>query len=120
MLEEAGLGELLVKALNLGDRHQDLSEWLDMVRLMKEPAKPLNIAVVGKYVDLPDSYISVREALRHAGLYHGRDVQVTWVHSEEIERNGSETLLASASGIVVPGGFGPRGVEGMIEAARYA
>jgi CTP synthase len=120
VLEEAGLGELLVKALNLGKRKKDLSEWLHMVRLMKQPAKPLNIAVVGKYVDLADSYISVREALRHAGLYHGRDVQITWVHSEEVERKGSEALLSSTCGIVVPGGFGPRGVEGMIEAARYA
>ena len=87
---------------------------------MKNLNNPLPIAVVGKYVDLPDSYISVREALRHAGLFHGREVEVTWVNAEDIERNGPEEYLDSSSGIVVPGGFGPRGIEGMIQAARYA
>lgn len=76
--------------------------------------------MVGKYVDLPDSYISVKEALRHAGLYHNREVQVSWIHSEDIERDGPDKYLASACGIVVPGGFGPRGIEGMIKAISYA
>ena len=78
------------------------------------------IAVVGKYTDLPDSYISVKEALSHAALAHGRDVEISWVYSEEIEQNGQEDLLAAAKGIVVPGGFGPRGIEGMVQTVRYA
>jgi CTP synthase len=76
--------------------------------------------VVGKYVEYPDSYISVKEALRHAGLVHDRDVELQWIHSEDVERQGPDALLGSACGIVVPGGFGPRGVEGMIRAAQYA
>ena len=73
------------------------------------------IALVGKYVEYPDSYISVKEALRHAGLAHEKDVEIQWVHSEDVERQGPDSLLANACGIVVPGGFGPRGVEGMVE-----
>ena len=78
------------------------------------------IAVVGKYTDLPDSYISVKEALSHAALAHGRDVEISWIYSEEIEQNGQEDLLTSVKGIVVPGGFGPRGIEGMVQTVRYA
>jgi len=80
----------------------------------------VSVAVVGKYVELPDSYISVKEALNHAALQHGRKLQVSWVHAEEVDRHGPEALLRSAQGIVVPGGFGSRGVEGMVKAARYA
>ena len=76
--------------------------------------------MVGKYVDLRDSYISVKEALLHAGLNIGRDVRVEWIGSEDIEREGPDELLGSACGVVIPGGFGPRGVEGMIETVRYA
>jgi len=81
---------------------------------MNEPKDVLSIALVGKYVEYPDSYISVREALRHAGLDHTRDIDLQWVHSEDIEKHGADALLASACGKVVPGGFGPRGVEGMV------
>ena len=120
ILEESGLGDLLVERLGLGGHGKDLNDWRVMVEHMMEPKPVLPIAVVGKYVDLPDSYISVREALRHAGLYHGRDVEVCWVHSEEIERQGAEALLGAVSGIIVPGGFGHRGVEGMVQTAEYA
>ena len=120
ILEEAGLGDMLVKNLGLLAGNQDLAEWRAMVEHMQEPKEQVAIAVVGKYADLPDAYISVKEALRHAGLYHNRDIEVSWVPSEEIERHGTQELLASVGGIVVPGGFGPRGVEGMIETARYA
>ena len=98
----------------------DMARWRELVELVEAPKEPLSVAVVGKYADLPDAYISVKEALLHAGLLHDRDVQVSWVPSEEVERYGPEPLLRSACGIVVPGGFGPRGVEGMIAAARYA
>ncbi len=76
--------------------------------------------MVGKYVEYPDSYLSVREALRHSGASHSRNVEIRWVHAEDIERHGPDALLADACGIVVPGGFGTRGVEGMVEAVHYA
>ena len=120
ILEEAGLADQILGSLDVTSPGGDMTDWRDMVERMKNLNSPLPIAVVGKYVDLPDSYISVREALRHAGLHHGRDVEVSWVNSEDIERDGPEEYLASVSGIVVPGGFGPRGIEGMIVAARYA
>ncbi|MBI2872673.1 MAG: CTP synthase [Chloroflexi bacterium] len=120
ILEEAGVGGLLVEALGLEAPQQDLAEWRAMVEQMRAPKEPLSIAVVGKYVDMPDSYISVREALRHAGLYHQRDIQLSWVRAEDVERDGSHRWLQSVSGIVVPGGFGPRGIEGMIATAQYA
>ena len=120
ILEEEGLGDLMVESLGLSGSGQDLSQWREMIERMMSPKELVSIAVVGKYVDLPDSYISVREALRHAGLSHDRDIEISWVHSEEVEREGADQLLRFASGIVVPGGFGPRGVDGMIETARYA
>ena len=120
ILEEAGLGELLVQSLGLPQRDGDLSGWASMVERMGEPKEKVSIALVGKYVEYPDSYISVKEALKHAALYHDRDVEILWVHSEDVEKQGPDPLLKNACGIVVPGGFGPRGVEGMIETARYA
>ncbi|MBI4233536.1 MAG: CTP synthase [Chloroflexi bacterium] len=120
ILEEAGLGGLLAEALGLPRREPDLGEWRELVEHLKEPKEPLPVAVVGKYADLPDAYISVREALRHAGLYHNRDVQISWVPSEEVEKQGPDAFLRSVCGIVVPGGFGSRGVEGMVTAAQYA
>jgi CTP synthase len=120
ILEQAGLGETVVKALALPVWEQDLAQWAGMVARMKALRDKVAIAVVGKYVEYPDSYISVKEALRHAGLVHDREVELQWVHSEDVERYGPEALLGSACGIVVPGGFGPRGVEGMIETAHYA
>ena len=97
-----------------------MSEWAAMVDSMKNLGEVVPIALVGKYVEYPDSYLSVREALRHAGLVHGRDIDIQWVHSEDVEREGAEALLSTACGIVVPGGFGPRGVEGMVQTVRYA
>lgn len=120
ILEEAGLGDMITNALSLSHSVGDLSQWRSMVERMQAPKEKVTIAVVGKYADLPDAYISVKEALRHAGLYHDRDIEVQWVPSEEVERFGAEELLSGVEGIVVPGGFGPRGVEGMIETARYA
>ena len=120
ILEESGLGNLIVDSLDLAGYSKNLDEWQAMVKRMKELDNPTKIAVVGKYVDLHDSYISVKEALRHAGLYHNREIEISWIHSENIERDGPEEYLNSVGGIVVPGGFGPRGVEGMIQAARYA
>ena len=120
ILEDERLGDLIVESLGLPNLKQDMTQWREMVEAIQRPKDVLPIAVVGKYVDLPDSYISVREALLHAGLAHQRDVEVHWVRAEDIEERGPDSLLHSVSGIVVPGGFGPRGVEGMIETARYA
>lgn len=119
VLEEAGLGQLVVEMLDLPRLNGDLSEWHTLVERMKEPKEPLPIAIVGKYVELRDSYISVREALRHAAAYHNRDIEIHWIRSEDLERDG-DSLLRSVQGIVVPGGFGVRGIEGMVIAARYA
>ena len=120
VLEEAGLGDIILDTLGLPGYARSLGEWRDMVETMERPKEPLPIALVGKYVEYPDSYLSVREALRHAGLSHTRDVELQWVHSEDIEKYGPDDLLRNASGIVVPGGFGTRGVEGMVDTVRYA
>ena len=120
VLEDEGLGRILEDSVDLPSIEPDMKLWQDVVDLAREPGQELKIAVVGKYVDLHDSYISVREALYHAGLYHRRDIVVHWLAAEQVEDEGPDKLLASASGIVVPGGFGDRGVEGMIETARYA
>jgi CTP synthase len=120
ILEEEGLGQLIVDRLGLGPREADLHQWEELVTCIKEPCEPVNIALVGKYVELKDSYFSVREALHHAASYHKRDINLFWVHSEDLEREGGDSLLRSAQGIVVPGGFGIRGIEGMIRAASYA
>jgi len=120
LLEESGLGKLIVAKLGLKAHRADLSQWRELVEHLKTPREPVNIALVGKYVELADSYFSVREALRHAALYHNRELNLFWVHSEDLERDGSNSLLRSAQGIIVPGGFGIRGIEGMVRAANYA
>ncbi len=97
-----------------------MADWRAMVDHMSSLENSITIAIVGKYTELADSYISVREALRHAGASHNTAIDIQWVNSEEMERAGPDELLSSARGIVVPGGFGPRGVEGMIMAVEYA
>src|SRR5262245_1644632 len=119
-LEEAGLGNYLVERLKLEAHYPDLRDWRKLVARIKSPKRGLPIAIVGKYVELRDAYISVAEALRHAGLYQGVDVELKWVSSEQVEREGVDDLLRDVYGIVVPGGFGHRGVEGKIQAAEYA
>ena len=119
-LEEANFGEQVIESLRLQALSTDLVDWRIMVEKMTEEHDPLPIAVVGKYVDLHDSYISVRESLQHAGIHHERAVELTWISAEDLEQDGWEQGLAGASGIVVPGGFGERGIEGMVRAARYA
>ena len=120
MLEDEGLGQLIRDGLRLPVPERDMVGWRGMIEAIKEPKETVPIAVVGKYVDLQDSYISVKEALHHASLLHGRDVEVQWIASEQIEEEGPDQLLQDACGIVVPGGFGPRGVEGMIRTVTYA
>jgi CTP synthase len=120
VLEEEGLGELIVDKLSLNAHRPDLSQWQELVRQLQTPREPVNIALVGKYVELKDSYFSVREALHHAALHHNRDIELHWITSEALESDGGEALLRSAQGIIVPGGFGLRGIEGMIKAVTYA
>ena len=120
ILQEEGLGDLIKDTLDIQFQQQDLVDWRKLVAAIHKPKESLPVAVVGKYVDLQDSYISVKEALLHAGLHFNRDIEVRWVGAEEIEEVGADAFLNSVSGIVVPGGFGPRGFEGMIEAVQYA
>jgi len=120
VLEEAGLGQLIVDRLSLKAKPTDLNQWRELAARLKTDREPVNIALVGKYVELQDAYFSVREALYHAALYHDRDINLLWVQSEDLEKDGSDALLRSAQGIIVPGGFGIRGIEGMIKAATYA
>ncbi|MBI3536309.1 MAG: CTP synthase, partial [Chloroflexi bacterium] len=120
ILEELGLGKILTERLRLDARAPELSAWRELVARINAPKDSLRIAIVGKYVELPDAYMSVREALYHAGLYHNRAVEIDWIQSEELERGKLLDRLARVDGIVVPGGFGERGIEGKIIAARYA
>ena len=119
-LEAEGLGRILTEGLDLPKTKPDLASWSAIVRVDEEEHPEIDIALVGKYVELQDSYLSVVEALRHAGLHNDRKVNIQWVAAEDIEEHGAEQLLGSARGIIVPGGFGERGLEGMIAAANYA
>jgi CTP synthase len=120
MLEEAGLGQIIVDRLGLEAQPAKLKDWQVLVERIKTPHDPINIALVGKYVELNDAYFSVREALYHAALYNDRELNLIWVHSEDLDRDGVDTLLRDAQGIIVPGGFGERGIEGKIKAVKYA
>ncbi|MCG8352381.1 MAG: CTP synthase [Chloroflexales bacterium] len=120
VLEEAGLGDYLVDKLDLGMHKPAMDDWRNLVQLIKQPKRVLPIALVGKYVELRDAYISVVESLRHAGLHQELDIDIQWISAERIEREGPERLLDGVYGIVVPGGFGDRGIEGKIIAADYA
>jgi CTP synthase len=120
VLEEEGLGKLVMDKLCLKARGTDLGQWRELVQRIKEPLEPVNIALVGKYVELQDAYFSVREALCHAALNHNRCLNLLWVQSEDLEKDAGEALLGTAQGIIVPGGFGVRGIEGMVKAASYA
>jgi CTP synthase len=117
-----GLDELIVRELGLADRAQpaDLTAWRALVELIKRPKPQLEIALVGKYIELPDAYLSVTEALRHAGWAHGRSIVIRWVDSESLAPNNLDERLGGAAGVLVPGGFGHRGIEGKVLAARYA
>ncbi len=120
MLEDAGLGDYICEKLKLNCTEPDLREWRKMIRDIKRPKDPLKIAVVGKYVELHDAYMSVKEALSHAATANDREVDIEWIYSGDLEKGKNWEALEHVSGIVVPGGFGYRGVEGKILAARYA
>lgn len=120
VLERAGLDEFIVRQLRLQTAQPDLAEWSGLVEMIKRPKRSIPIALVGKYIQLKDAYISVAEALRHAAYAQGLDVDIKWVSSEELEHGDAQALLGDVYGIVVPGGFGYRGVEGKVRAAGWA
>lgn len=120
ILEREGLAEQTLELLQLGQRQPDLSHWQTLVERMYSPTRQLEVALVGKYVRLSDAYLSVVEALRHAAIAHECELNLRWVNSEDIEANGPERYLANVQGVVVPGGFGIRGVDGKISAVEYA
>ena len=119
LLEDAGLGEFIVRRLGLRERKSNLVEWRDMVARLKAPKEPVIIGLVGKYVELRDAYYSVRESLCHAALAHDRVVKIEWLDSEQLD-GMADDKLRQVQGIIVPGGFGYRGIEGMIKAAKFA
>ena len=120
LLEEAGLARAVCGALDLPERAPDLDGWRAMVERAKHPAGRVEIALVGKYVSLHDAYLSVTEALTHGGIENGVQVDIRWVDSEGLNDGNAAELLAGCAGVIVPGGFGSRGVEGMISAIRWA
>ncbi len=120
ILEDAGVTDLVMERLALPPRQRDLADWRAWVQRLRNPRQRLTVAVVGKYVELPDSYLSVREALIHAAVEHDTEIEVRWVQSEGLEDRDITRELEDAAGIVVPGGFGDRGSEGEILTAQYA
>ena len=120
VLEEVGLGSFITRALDLPAAPAYLDSWRALVDAITHPKDEVTIGLVGKYVSLPDAYLSVSEALQHAALYHNRRLDLRWIDSSDLEETARTTLLEGLDGIVVPGGFGHRGVEGKVRAARYA
>jgi CTP synthase len=121
LLEKEGLGEFLLERMGLEARRQpDWSEWERLVATERSSRPEVRIALVGKYVELQDAYMSVREALRHAAFAAGVEAKIEWLHSAEIERGKGWERLRACDGIVVPGGFGSRGIEGKIATAKHA
>ncbi len=120
MLEEANFSSVVCRELGIDAPEPDLTEWIELVERIKSREKVVNIALVGKYVQLHDAYLSVAEAMQHAGYTMNADIHIHWVDSEKLTETNFEESLSSYDGIIVPGGFGERGIEGMILAARYA
>ncbi|RZT02678.1 CTP synthase [Cuneatibacter caecimuris] len=122
MLEKAGLARITMRELGIEEKARacDLTEWEQMLDRIRNCRKTVKIALVGKYVKLHDSYLSVAEALKHGGYENSAAIQIEWVDSELITKENVQPLLGESDGIIIPGGFGDRGIEGMILAARYA
>jgi len=119
-LSSEGLDRLVVEKLSLDTKDPDLAKWANVVKKIKHPSDKVIIAMVGKYVGLKDSYKSLNESLMHGGIANDVKVEIQWVDSGEIEKNGADRYLADVDGILIPGGFGERGIEGKIEAVGYA
>ena len=119
MLEKSRFSEIVCRELGIDAPNIDLSEWNEMLERIHNRDKTVQIALVGKYVQLHDAYLSVAEALRHAGYVHGSHVKIKWVDSETVTKENVEEILSDCNGVVVPGGFGNRGIEGKIVTADY-
>lgn len=120
MLEREGLARLVCEKMSLTSKEPQLKDWKELVARSKSLQSKVTIALVGKYVELHDAYLSVAEALRHGGIANDAEVTIKWVHSEDLNPQNVERYLGDVDGVIVPGGFGNRGVEGKIEAIRYA
>jgi CTP synthase len=120
VLAQQELDRIILKLLRLPQKRRRLSQWKTMVDKMRNPEDEVNIALIGKYSGLQDSYISLNQALYHAGTAHNLKVNISWLEAEELENKKSEKLLKKADGILVPGGFGIRGIEGKISAVTFA
>lgn len=120
IFHKEGLDEIVVESLNMWTRRPDITQWEAIVDRFKNPKSDVTIGVVGKYVSLKDSYKSLHEALAHGGMANDSKVNIKYVDSEEIEHKGAEAFLADVHGILVPGGFGKRGLEGKIQAVNFA
>ena len=119
MLEKEGFSKVVCRELGIKTGEPDLSDWMQMLELIKNLSRNVRIGLVGKYVQLHDAYLSVAEALRHAGYHLGARVNIEWIDSETLTPENYEDILSKMDGILVPGGFGGRGIEGMILAAKY-
>jgi len=120
MLAKQKIDDLIVERMGIKCGPRDLSEWEQLVERIHHPQRETTIALVGKYVELKDAYLSVVEALRHAGICHQAQVNIRWAYAQELEERPAEEVLGEADGILVPGGFGDRGISGKIAAVRYA
>ena len=120
MLEKSNFSSVVCKRLGLDAPPPDLTEWEGLVERIKNEKESVTIGLVGKYVQLHDAYLSVAEALRHAGYYHKAEVKIKWIDSETITPDNIRSVFENVRGIIVPGGFGDRGIEGMILSAKYA
>ena len=120
MLEKANFSAVVCRELGLKTKKPDLDSWVKMVERIKNRPYTVHIGLVGKYVGLHDAYLSVAEAMRHAGYFYNTHIKIHWIDSEEINKDNVSEMLSGLQGIIVPGGFGQRGIEGMILAAQYA
>ena len=120
LLQDAGLGDIVVERMKMEATGPDLADWRRLVDRMMHPQHQIKVAIVGKYVELRDAYLSVKESLIHAGATYDTEIEILWIHSEEIDASNVESRLRGVDAVVVPGGFGERGIEGKVEAAHWA
>jgi len=120
ILHDEGLDTVALEVLRLETEEIDLQPWTALVHTVEAATRPVRIGLIGKYVQLPDAYLSVVESLKHAGFHHGAGVEIEWIQAEDVEGLLAQDRLAALDGLVIPGGFGARGFEGKIAAARYA
>jgi len=120
LFHQEGLDEIIVRRLGLKSADPDLTEWTRIVDRLRNPAQTVRIAIVGKYIELKESYKSLYEAITHGGLANDARVEIDWVDAEGVEREGAKRYLEGVRGILVPGGFGNRGIEGKVEAIRFS